>query len=92
MIPSGKCNSLRRNGIIGLGANMDDIWAAVNQLKLRTSWTREDIELLTNFIADLIMINENVARELGMALESLESLHKKLEFYRRSTTLRVVLE
>ena len=57
--------------------------------KTKTEFTAEDLHMLIVLCQRLFKRNQEIALELGKALENIDSLDRRLEFY-RNTTMRTV--
>jgi hypothetical protein len=64
---------------------MDKMWREIKQIRLKSIPDHEDIEKLIGYIIALKNTNDKVGQELGNALESLDTLHDRLKFYRQVT-------
>jgi hypothetical protein len=60
------------------------LWQEYKRIKEQgKDWTDEDTRILLNFCWELQMAQHNLGEELKKSLKELDSLRKRIEFYRK---------
>ena len=66
------------------------LWKEYQRIKSLDTWTDNDVRILLNFCWEIQVVQYEISEELKKALGQLDSLHKRVEFYRSIHPLKAL--